>query len=159
MQLRLFNVLLFVVIATVTTSLATYIYNVATSPTQEIVLVKFLLSASVIAIMTLMIDIARKWFISSKVVDGANDILLDIIGAAVVMNAKRSTQVDNDLKELEDYYEEHILGVADDAIAEELQSQIIKRVKKYKSLKFQVSHIEDSIPQVRTPNNKSQADA
>ncbi len=103
MQNKLFNTLLVIVVATVTTSLGAYIYNLITSPKEELVLVKFLLTSTVIAITTLMIDIGRRWFISSKIVDGTNDILLDIIGAAVVMNASGSKKVDNDLKELEEY--------------------------------------------------------
>ena len=154
MQKALFYTLLTIVILTVITSLGAYIYNLIISPTEELVLVKYLLSSTVVAILALMIDIGRRWFISSKVTEGVNGILLDIIGAALVLNANGSQKVDNDLKELEEYYKEHILSDtgADGITTEELKEQIVKRVKKYKSLKFQVSDITDNVPQVRTPN-------
>ncbi len=148
MQKALFYTLLIIVILTVITSLGAYVYNLIISPTEELVLVKYLLSSTVVAIVALMIDIGRRWFISA----GSNDILLDIIGAALVLNATGSNKVDNDLMELEDYYTEHILGDknTDDVTAEALKEQIVNRVKKYKSLKFQVSDVSDNMPQVRT---------
>ncbi len=155
MQKTLFYTLLIIVILTVITSLGAYVYNLIKAPTVEFVFVKYLLTSTVVAISTLMVDLGRRWFFSSRVTEGAKGIFLDIIGAALVLNANGSAKVDNDLKELEEYYKEHILGDidADVVTAEALKEQIINRVKKYKSLKFQVSDVSDDVPQVRTPIN------
>jgi len=151
MQRNLFNTLLAIVVAVVTTALGAYIYNLAISPDKELVFVKYLLTATCGSVVALMLDIARRWFVVNKVSEGVNDVLLDAIGAAVVMNSESSARVDSDLKDLEDYMEEHIIEnfEVDELAVEKIKAQIINRVKKYKRLKFQTSEIADSIPQVR----------
>lgn len=151
MQRNLFYLLLVIVVATVIVALGGYVYNLIMSPTQEMVLVKYLLTATSLSIVALVADIARRWFVGAQFVTGVNDVLLDVIGAALVMNSETAAKVDSDLKDLEDYMEEHIiddLGV-DDVAVEQLKNQIVNRVKKYKRLKFQFSEIAENVPQVR----------
>lgn len=108
------------------------------SPHEEFVFVNYLIGACLVSFCSLFVEIGRRAFLANHFKERLPEVLLDLVGASLVMKAVNGPMVDQDLGALIDYYTEHIAAEEGrgELADEQLISQLSQRVARYKKLRF-----------------------
>ncbi len=135
MKKALFYVLLSTVIITVLLATGVVIYNILVDPESEFVHTTKLLNAVLVAVVGLVLEIARRWFLTSKTKTDASTTLIDLLGATIVMAANTPEEVDQRTRELSDYMDDNHDQI-DEELKEELKDKIKRKIGKNKSIRY-----------------------
>ncbi|UZS00040.1 hypothetical protein [Chondrinema litorale] len=120
---------------TVCLTVGVIIYNILVDPSKEFVHTGKLLNVVLISIVGLMLEIARNWFLTSKIKSKSSLTLIDLLGATTVMSANTSEEVDQKAREISDYLDDNHDQI-DEELKEQLKNQINRKIGKNKSLRF-----------------------